>query len=311
MKRAVVVLLIIMMVTACAPSEATPTPQDDKLAEVLARGTLIIATDADYVPQSKLLGDVPPAVGTKCSPVQYTANQMVGFDVSVAVEIARRLGVEPCFVTPPWSQLVAGDWGDNWDIHVGSVAITNDRMKMLYFSQPYFATPTVILVHKDNETFKTPEDLSGKRIGVCVGCTFESYLKGMLTLPGEALEYRIQKAQIIGYQNEAPAIKDLSEGDGVKLDAVITLFPVANEAIMSGSPIKIMGEPLWFSYASVTFDRSSQRDQARLLEEISEIIRGLHADGSLKKWSMEYQGVDLTQKAAQFDLSSLHQLLQP
>lgn len=311
MKRAVVVLLIIMMVTACAPSEATPTPQDDKLAEVLARGTLIIATDADYVPQSKLLGDVPPAVGTKCSPVQYTANQMVGFDVSVAVEIARRLGVEPCFVTPPWSQLVAGDWGDNWDIHVGSVAITNDRMKMLYFSQPYFATPTVILVHKDNETFKTPEDLSGKRIGVCVGCTFESYLKGMLTLPGEALEYRIQKAQIIGYQNEAPAIRDLSEGDGVKLDAVITLFPVANEAIMSGSPIKIMGEPLWFSYASVTFDRSSQRDQARLLEEISKIIRGLHADGSLKKWSMEYQGVDLTQKAAQFDLSSLHQLLQP
>lgn len=311
MKRAVVVLLIIMMVTACAPSEATPTPQDDKLAEVLARGTLIIATDADYVPQSKLLGDVPSAVGTKCSPVQYTANQMVGFDVSVAVEIARRLDVEPCFVTPPWSQLVAGDWGDNWDIHVGSVAITNDRMKVLYFSQPYFATPTVILVHKDNETFKTPEDLSGKRIGVCVGCTFEAYLKGMLTLPGEALEYRIQKAQIIGYQNEAPAIKDLSEGDGVKLDAVITLFPVANEAIMSGSPIKIMGEPLWFSYASVTFDRSSQRDQARLLEEISKIIRGLHADGSLKKWSMEYQGVDLTQKAAQFDLSSLHQLLQP
>lgn len=285
--------------------------QNDKLAEVLARGALIIATDADYEPQSKLLRGVISNPNTKCSPAQYTANQMTGFDVDVAVEIAHRLGVEPCFVTPPWSQLVAGNWGDNWDIHVGSVAITLDRMQVLYFSQPYYATPTVVLINKQNTTFKKAEDLSGKRIGICVGCTFESYLKGTLQVPGEKIEYRIQNAQITGYENEAPAIEDLSAGDGVKLDAVITIYPVAKQAIDVGKPVKVLDKPLWFTFASVTMDRASRHDPIRLLNEVSTIIRNLHADGTLMRLSVKYQGLDFTQEAARFDIASLNQFSLP
>jgi polar amino acid transport system substrate-binding protein len=248
-----------------------------------------------------------PDSNTKCSPTQYTANQMTGFDVDVAVMIARKLGVEPCFVTPPWSQLVAGNWGDNWDIHAGSVAITFDRMKVLYFSQPYYATPSVLLIHNDNVTYKKAEDLSGKRIGVCVGCIFETYLNGTLQLPGEKIEYRIKNAQVVGYENEEPAINDLSEGDGVKLDAVITILPLAKQAIADGKPVRILGEPLLFAYASITLDRSSRRDQIRLLSEITDIIRDLHVDTTLKQLSVKYQGTDLTQEAAQYDLSALNQ----
>src|SRR5512141_1220984 len=90
----------LLILTACAPATVVPTPQNDKLAEILARGTLVIATDADYSPQSKLLANSTPALNTKCSPTQYTASQMVGFDVKVAIAIAKYLGVEPCFVTP-------------------------------------------------------------------------------------------------------------------------------------------------------------------------------------------------------------------
>jgi len=309
MQRYVVFFIgISMVLAACAPATVVPTPQNDKLAEILARGTLLIATDADYAPQSKLLENSVPASDTKCSPTQYTANQMVGFDVDVAVAIANHLGVEPCFVTPPWSQLVAGSWGDNWDIHVGSVAITFDRMQALYFSQPYYATPSVLLVHKDNITYKKAEDLSGKRIGICVGCIFEAYLKGTLQLPGEKVEYRIQNAQVVGYENEEPAISDLSEGDGVKLDAVITILPLAEQAMADGKPVRILGEPLLFAYASVTLDRSSRRDPLRLLSEITKLIRKLHADSTLKQWSIKYQGIDLTQEAAQYDLSTLNQI---
>ena len=310
MKRMIVFVLIFSwLFISCAPSHIEPvTHTDDKLDEILARGTLIIATDADYAPQSKLLNDISPAVNTKCEPAQYTANQFEGFDVEVAVEIAKHLGVEPCFVTPPWSQLIAGNWGDNWDIHVGSVGITFGRMKVLYFSQPYYATPTVVLIHKENKTYKVPEDLSGMRIGVCVGCTFEDYLKGVLKMPGENITYRIHNAQIIGYENEDPAIEDLSLGDGVKLDAVITLLPIAEEAIASETPVKIMSEPLLFSYASVTMDRSGKRDVASLLTKINGIIKELHNTGSLRQLSEKYQGHDLTRQAAIFDLSILNQL---
>jgi polar amino acid transport system substrate-binding protein len=300
---------IVLLLIACTSQTAQPvTPTNDKLAEILARGTLVIATDADYLPQSKLLAGVLPAHGTKCEATQYTQNQFIGFDVDVAVKIAHRLGVEPCFVTPPWSQLVAGNWGDNWDIHVGSVAITFERMKSLYFSQPYYATPTVIVIHKDNTKYQKPEDLSNQRIGVCVGCTFEEYLKGTLKMPGVEVKTCIQNPQIIGYESETPAIEDLSLGDGVKLDAVITLLPVVNSAIASGHPLKILGDPLLFTYASVTMDRSSKRDMAGLLDEVNLIIRDLHKSGELKQMSEKYHGQDLTQAAAQYDLSSLHQL---
>ena len=307
-KFIVFVLVDIMMLTACAPAVAIPTPQNDKLAEILARGTLIIATDADYAPQSKLLDSSSPDPKTKCNSTQYTANQMTGFDVDVAAAIARRLGVEPCFVTPPWSQLVAGNWGDNWDVHVGSVAITYERMKALYFSQPYYATPSVLLVHKENNTYTKAEDLSGKKIGICVGCTFEAYLKGTLQIPGEKIEYRIKNAQAVGYENEEPAINDLALGDGVKLDAVLTILPLAQQAINNGKPVRILGDPLLFAYASATLDRSSRRDPIRLLNEITKIIRELHANAMLKQWSIKYQGIDLTQKAAQYDLSVLNQI---
>lgn len=310
MRKLFVTSLIAAILWGCTPpaSPLPPTPQADKLAEILARGTLIIATDGDYLPQSQLLAGSLPDLTTRCAPTQHTASQMTGFDVEVAIAVARGLGVEPCFVTPPWGQLVSGNWGDNWDVHVGSVAITFERMKRLYFSQPYYATPTVVLVHQDNKTFQQPEDLSGKRIGICVGCTFEDYLAGTLQLPGEPLEYRIQHAEVVMYENEEPAIMDLSEGDGVKLDAVITILPLANRAVTSGMPVRILREPLLFAYASITLDRFSQRSPLRLLDEISQIVTELHQHGTLKQLSLEYLARDLTQSAAQFDLTTLQQL---
>lgn len=310
MKRSIVLFIAAgFALTACFPtpafSEAAPA---DKLAEIQARHTLIIATDADYMPQSKLLVSALPDPDTQCEPSQYTAAQVIGFDIEVAKEIAARLGVEPCFVTPPWSQLVAGSWGDNWDIHVGSVAMTDERLKVLYFSQPYYAAPTVILLHRKNAMYKIPEDLSGKRIGACAGCTFESYLLGTLRIPGQKIEYRIQNAQIVAYENEDPAIEDLSLGDGIQLDAVMTILPKALAAIDAGKPVKLMDEPVAFEYIGVTLDRSSRRDSTRLLAEITTSIQQMHRTGLLKRLSIQYQGLDLTQEASRFDITALQNI---
>ena len=183
--------------------------------------------------------------------------------------------------------------------------MTYERMKVLYFSQPYYATPTVILIHKQNSTFKTPEDLSGKRIGACAGCTFESYLLGTLQIPGQKIEYRIQNAQIVAYENEDPAIDDLSLGDGIKLDAVLTILPKALAAISAGKPVKLMDEPVALEYIGVTMDRSSRRDPQRLLAEITTLIQEMHRSNLLRNLSIQYQGIDLTQEAAEFDITSL------
>lgn len=306
--KQIAVTIVSLVLAACVAhaNNQTSTP-NDTLAEIQARGTLVIATDASYMPQSQLIEGSKQRAGTKCEATQYSANQFEGFDVEVAVEIANSLGVEPCFVTPPWSQLVAGHWGDNWNIHVGSVAITFDRMKDLYFTSPYYSTPTVLLVHAENTTLHTAEDLSGKRIGACVACTFEAYLNGTLKLPGEDIEYRIRDAQIVAYENEDPAIEDLSLGDGVKLDAVMTLLPKARSAIADGKPVRLLDDHLIVAYASVTLDRSASRSNIRLWNELNRIIYDLHGSGRLSELSRQYQGEDLAQEAAAYDILALNQ----
>jgi len=310
--KQIVPVLMSFILTACAASIGHSAPEPmDKLAEIQARGTLVIATDSDYVPQSKLIAGSKPGPATRCEPTQYTASQFEGFDVDVAKELAGHLGVEACFVTPPWSQLVAGKWGDNWDVHVGSVAITFKRMQDLYFTQPYYATATVLLIHKDNTTYKTLEDLSGTRIGICAGCTFESYLDGTLKMPGEEIAYRIRNAQVVAYENEDPAIEALSLGDGMALNAVMTILPKARAAIEAGKPVKMLDEPVLFAYSSITLDRAGNRDPHRLFIEINNIVNELHESGRLKELSLLYQGLDLVEEAAFYNIASLNQFADP
>ena len=61
-----------------------------------------------------------------------------GFDIDVSLQIGLRLGVEPCFVTPSFLAVEAGNWGNMWDISVGSMRITPARMKVLAFTSPYY-----------------------------------------------------------------------------------------------------------------------------------------------------------------------------
>ena len=71
-------------------------------------------------------GATRPA-GTKCAPNQMTAPEMTGYDAETGKLVAAALGVEPCFVATPFDSMIAGSWGDRYDVAWGSGAITGDR----------------------------------------------------------------------------------------------------------------------------------------------------------------------------------------
>jgi len=303
-------LLMLMALVACASPPgptATPTVSADKLVEIMARGTLIVATDPNYAPQSELKKDAARATDTRCASNQHTAGQLEGFDVDVAVEIARRLGVEACFVTPAWTLVVGGSWADRWDINVGSMTITPDRMELLYFTKPYYTTPAAFFVHKDNTSFRQPSDLSSKGVGVCTGCTYEYFLDGSLVIPGEKIDFVVEDATIHGYEIDMPAMQDLALGDGVRLDAVLVAQPTGQNAIEEGLPLKQLGEPVFFEYLAVDIDKKHSKDPVSLVNKVNQVIKQMHSDGTLLKLSQQYYGEDLTTAASQFDIHALGQ----
>jgi len=288
--------------TQVPPTQA-PTAVPDLLSTVLARGTLVISTDPAYPPQSALKANPERTAGSKCTSDQKTLGELEGFDIDTAAAIAKGLGVEPCFVTPDWTLITAGGWAGRWDISVGSMTITPERAKALYFAQPYYTTPAALFVYKTNTSYTQASDLGGKKIGVCGGCTYEAYLNGNLDIPGETINYVIKNAVVKSYDTDSTALEDLALGDGARLDAVLTAQPTGQQAIDNGKPLKQLGDPLFFEYLAPAIDKQSTLDPHTFIAKVSEIVLGLHKDGTLVKLSQQWYKIDLASAAATFDAS--------
>ncbi|HEX5827243.1 MAG TPA: transporter substrate-binding domain-containing protein, partial [Candidatus Limnocylindrales bacterium] len=282
------------LVAACggSASELQPsTAANDQLATILARGTLVVSSDPAYPPQSFAREDAVRTPSSRCTANQLTAGELDGYDVQTAIEVAKALGVEACFVAPQWTEITGGSWGGRWDISIGSMDISRERMEVLYFAQPYYATPSVLFVHADSP-FEQVSDLDGMKVGACLDCTQYAYLDGRLDLPGQELELAIKDPVIVGYDVEGPGLDDLVADNG-NVDAFLASISVGQAYIDDGKPIRAIDQALFYGYSAPAIDRRSGRDPVAFVNRITEIVQALHADGTLTRLSGEFFGTDL------------------
>lgn len=248
----------------------------EALDRVMKEGVLKVATDPDWAPQSFINDD----------------NKMDGFDVDVAKETAKRLGVKVEFVTPSWDIITAGNWNGRWDLSVGSMTPTKKRAEVLSFPGVYYYTPASITVHKDSK-YKTIAELNGKKIGASTASTYDLYLQKDLTIDAEGVpdfEYQITAGEIKSYKNGTAALDDLRLGDGVRLDAMLGSLPSTQEAINSKYPIKVLGDPVFYEPLSLAIDKGDKEFN----DKLAEIVAAMKEDGTLKKLSLKWYKVDYT-----------------
>lgn len=253
-----------------------PAQAGEVLDRVLAAKNLKVATDANWAPQS--------FVNDK--------NEMDGFDVDIAKEIGKHLGVSVEFVTPGWDIITAGKWQGRWDMHVGSMTPTKARAALFDFPAVYYYTPAAVAVHKDNKAEKLA-DLEGKRVGVTATSTFEAYANQDLTLDAAgapAFTYEFKPGEVKSYANSTTAFDDLRLGDGTRLDAVVSSLPSILDAEKAGYPIKQLAKPVFFEPLAVAVEHGD----AELSAKIAEAVKAMQADGTLSKLSVKWYGVDYT-----------------
>lgn len=286
-------LLTVLVVAACGGSDGATTNSsaatsdttaatggEDLLAQIMADGEIVVSTDPAYPPQSEL---------------NPTTNEYEGFDIDVANEIASRLGVTVRWETPAWDAIVSGNWLDRWQMSVGSMTVTSERVEVLEFAPAYYYTPASVAVHADNTTItNTDSDLDGATIGVCGGCTYDFFLQKTLEIPGYTFDFVIDDAEIVTYDTDSTVIADLAIGDGARLDAAISSLTTFEGAIADGVPIKIVGEPIFYEPLAAAFDRSSSLDGTSLVDRVTEIVDEMHTDGTLSELSMKWYGSDFT-----------------
>ena len=135
------------------------------VAGVIALGFAAPAFAQSALDQIKTAGAL--RVGTEGTYAPFTfhdaSGALVGFDVEIATEIAKRLGVTAEFVEGPWDGLIAGIDANRYDVVINQVGITDARKEKYDFSEPYIASKAVLIVKGDNTDITSFESLKGKK----------------------------------------------------------------------------------------------------------------------------------------------------
>ena len=264
-----------LVIGAVFAAAAVSAQAGETLDRVMQKKAMVVATNSGWPPQSYLDDN----------------NEMVGFDIDVSREIAKRLGVEVSFETPDWQTLTGGRWQGRYDLGVGSVTPTKARAQVIDFVGIYYYSPYVFVVHKDSAA-KTVTDLNGKVIGVETGTTSEDYINRKLEIDAPGLppiEYKIEPGEVRTFADSMLPFDDLRLGAGVRLDAVIAPEQTALNAIKNGYPLKVIEGEYAFKEPLVVI---AEKVDPEWTAKVGGIIQEMKKDGTLGKLTTKWYGKD-------------------
>ncbi|HEX6248282.1 MAG TPA: transporter substrate-binding domain-containing protein, partial [Nocardioidaceae bacterium] len=159
MKSLAVTATAMLFLAGCATDTDTTTTESG--AKLIEEGTLTVCTHLPY------------------EPFQYTeGGEVVGFDVDMMDLVAEELGVEQKIFDTPFEGIQSGQALNTGkcDVAAAGMTITDERARVIDFSDPYFNATQALLV-KSGSGIEDLDDLEGKSLGVQEGTTGEIYAK--------------------------------------------------------------------------------------------------------------------------------------
>ena len=132
----------------------------DELETLKEKGTIRIAMSGAY-PPFNFVND---------------QNEVVGFDPSIGIEIAKRMGLEAEIVTTAWDGIIGGLLANKYDAIVGSMTITEERDEVVDFVGPYYTTKRALFT-KPGSGFTSFDQVADAKVGVTLGETHEEWAR--------------------------------------------------------------------------------------------------------------------------------------
>jgi L-cystine transport system substrate-binding protein len=233
---------------------------DDDLAKIKSADIIRIGTEGTYAPFT-----FHDASGT-----------LVGFDVEIAQEVAKRLGVTAQFTDGKWDGLIAGLDANRYDAVFNEVSITKARKAKYDFSDPYILSKAALIVKSDNKKIKSFADLKGKKSAQTLTSNFAQIVKdnGGTVVGNDGFSQSIDL--LLAGRVDATVNDNLSFLDfkTKKPDAKIKIVATLDDADRSGAIVR-KGNP-------------------ELVAAINKALADAKADGTYLKISQKYFGEDVS-----------------
>ncbi len=253
----ILVTLILLVMTGCGASKSNSDEPTTTLERIKADGKITYAMSGQYPPFNYF----------------NEQNELTGFDVEIGQEISKRINVNPAPIATEWDGLIAGLTTSKFDMILGSMAITDDRLLKVNFSTPYYRSGAQVIVPSDSN-ISGGADLKDKTVGVVLGTTFETKAREL-------------GATVNTYKGDPDAFNDMANG---RLDAVITDKIVGLNAIKENNyPYKLVGDLLYAEKMGIAI----RKDSPELLEAVNSALTEMMNDGTYKRISEKYFSADI------------------
>ena len=253
-------LLVTMVFTGCGGGGTQSGGGD------ASKGKIVIGLDDQY-----------PPMGFKDE-----KNEIVGFDVDLAKEAAKRLGMAIEFKAIDWGSKEAELKSGRVNILWNGLDITDERKKNMLFSDPYMKNRQMIFVREGNDMGITSEaNLAGKTVGTQSASTAEEYFTGNEELKNSLKELKT-------YGDYISTFMDLENGrlDAVVCDEVVGLYYMSKHADKIDILDVVVGPVSEFGIAF-------SKDDTALRDKVQKVFDEMIADGTAKKISEQWFNTNL------------------
>ena len=229
-------------------------------AKTIKEGVLTIATEGTYAPFS----------------YYDDKNELKGYDVDIAREVAKKLNLKIEFLTAPWDAMLAAFDAGKADAVFNQVSVTDERKKKYDYAQPYTVVHGAIITHKDNDDIKSFEDLKGKKNADSATSNWAKV----------AASYGAQNVTVDSFSKSMELLVS-KRVDTVVRDNIVFYAFIKQRP---GAPVKIAAEGSDTDYTAPIV----QKGNTELADQISKAIEELKNEGKLAEISIRYFGKDVS-----------------
>ena len=260
----VFILTLVVSMFSFIGCKKTTEKVDNSLSALKERGVFVLGLDDSFPP----LG------------FRNEDNEIVGYDIDLAKEVVKRLGVtfkaQPIDWDAKEMELATGKIDCIWN----GLTMTPDREAVLAFTQPYLNNDQVLVV-RENSGIETLADMKGKTVGIQSGSTAQIAVEG-------DEEFAASLGSKVMFKDNVTALNDLDIGgiDGVVMDSVVANYYIAQ----SKKAFKVITDPLAQEAYGVAFRKSD----IQLRDEVQKILIEMQNDGTVTAISEKWFGRDIS-----------------